>query len=648
MAVVVNNKDPNDPNNQPQPGMAQPTSGVQGSNVMASGTSPQGAPQPVSSGRFTNLQRYMTANQGAGQNIANNINNKVNQNATDTQNAVSGAAQGFKSQLDAEKQRLAQASGFAQQVNTDPNQIANNDQQFQDFTKLRTGENNLGTIQQTGQQNLDAANSKLNTFQQQAAMVGNEKGRFELLRESLGRPNYTTGQQRLDQLLLQGGGGGILDNLQRSAAQKAQDLQNQYTGATNDFTSGLTDAQKQVLDAQKTVSGALGRIDDPTTLANEGSGAIGGLNQTLQQQLATQQDKATSDYNTYMGRLTNKQLNMDDANHLALMLNPDADLDKDGKHTGQVQDFNKVNTFGLDPAQMTEFFKKGQYNVSNTATVDQLNRAKALAKLTGGQGLSDIGMNLDENQIGKMDPTLIDNTPAVAEFAARQQPYQTQAATLTQARDQNRFQEDKMRADGTLDKYNKQLNSALTSNDPTALRHVLEAMQKDPEISGALGSGNMNTDTQGVGAWAGTGQNTLIPEYVSRAMGAQLNPLGGLRGWNDTGERLEGLAKRTPAKEFGLGGYFATQGLDANRNAAQEQLDDLKKNTGFGSLQDLLDKQYADDYKKRSIDPYQKYVDDLKEIGGRTPGQVIDPIGSAPYIDPKTGKTITPGAGYKK
>src|SRR5579872_2309963 len=114
MAVIVNQQDSTNPAN---PGVGNTSSA--GSVAPVSGTGgPMGAgpvapvssgPTASSSGQFTNLQKYISANQGAGQNMANQISGRAENQATTANNNINQANTMIGSQLDAEKNRIANA-----------------------------------------------------------------------------------------------------------------------------------------------------------------------------------------------------------------------------------------------------------------------------------------------------------------------------------------------------------------------------------------------------------------------------------------------------------------------------------------------------------------------------------------------------------
>lgn len=287
MAIVINNQQDKEDEKQQSQGQAPVNvSGAPSASISAQPTM-AGAPQKqTGSGRFTNLQRYIQASgPGAGQRLAGQIGQTVGKQTQKLSEAVEGA-KSINPQLDAERQRIAQASGFAQQVQQDPTQLVQDPSKLQSFTQLRTGTSAIPQLQQQAMQAFDVAQGQLGNVQQLARLTGTEPGRFELLRQSLGRPSYTRGQQRLDQLLLQTGGGNTLGQLQRQTAEQAKTGE-QFLGQTRtDIEKGLGETGQAAQTAKQQLLGALGRMDDPSTPdidESKDAGAFGSLQQSLRQ-----------------------------------------------------------------------------------------------------------------------------------------------------------------------------------------------------------------------------------------------------------------------------------------------------------------------------------------------------------------------------
>jgi len=260
---------------QPQPSGVLSATG--GPTSVASQTAPQGQqPQPKGSGRFTNLQQYLQANQGAGQELGGRIGQKIQKDVSEQ----SQKAQDYYSQVreGVEKgQQVAQAgSGYQQQLQnigqniqgaTGADKYTNQPQslgieefvqqpgfnQFQDIQAGRAINENL--LGQRQQQLGQAAQSYLGTAQDYLGNLGSESGRFNLLKQTFGgniNPQYTAGQQRLDQMLLTEQGLMPLQQQVRQDVRSASDLQRQAQLAGTDVQNLVAQEQQLIGDIGKT------------------------------------------------------------------------------------------------------------------------------------------------------------------------------------------------------------------------------------------------------------------------------------------------------------------------------------------------------------------------------------------------------------
>lgn len=167
---------------------------------------------------YTNLQKYITANQG------NKLNNVIN-------SGVSGVVDQGKKELD------TQRNTFDTGLNADTSRLndlstgANNT-----FNLLKTNagginDQQVGQFQNamnahyTGPQGLEnetALNNKVNNINQVSNLAGSQAGRGQLLKTFINSPNYTKNKENLDSLLL----GNDVDSNLRKAKQQGQQLSN--------------------------------------------------------------------------------------------------------------------------------------------------------------------------------------------------------------------------------------------------------------------------------------------------------------------------------------------------------------------------------------------------------------------------------------
>ncbi len=158
---------------------------------------------PTSSGRFTNLNNYLTANKGyneqggglAGQVTSNfkNQSNAIKGNFNNAQTNFTQQAQQGTPQYDASLVNNALAN---------PNQFVQNTDNVNAFAKQRDAS-------YTGPTTFDADHNlhdKAVNLQDTANLTSSEGGRYSLLNKMFGKSGYSNGAQGLDNLLLQGNG----------------------------------------------------------------------------------------------------------------------------------------------------------------------------------------------------------------------------------------------------------------------------------------------------------------------------------------------------------------------------------------------------------------------------------------------------------
>lgn len=230
------------------------------------------------SGRFTNLQKYIGANQGAGDQLSQGIGQKVNAANDASKKEADTSASAVRDGIQSAQGKLSTGNDYLKQVNdkgfdaqkflappqaqgattgapapaagTTPAAPAYDQNKLQDFTNFRTGsaidEALLNKENQAAQTNyLNYQNQVQNQLNQTAT----DTGRYQLLKNAFGGGNvyqnpYSTGQQRLDQLFLQSGGNNGIGQLQNQlrqtnagATNQIADLQGNVTNNINDITS---------------------------------------------------------------------------------------------------------------------------------------------------------------------------------------------------------------------------------------------------------------------------------------------------------------------------------------------------------------------------------------------------------------------------
>lgn len=214
-----------------------------------------------------------------------------------------------------------------------------------------------------------------NKAQELLSSAENESGRQTLLNETYKRADYTSGQNKLDQLLLQN------DPNARSAFSN---LQTKYSGLSGLLSGAQTSAAEQAK-AQKAQTEAtrnriletLGREDDPSTEIDESKGEIGGLFKTL----SNRSSNYASDQNTLLNKIDQERASAERA------YSEDV-LKALGLNEGdKLYDLN-LASYGLD-------FTPANVSASSVQTADEMNRYQALYQLLGSTG------TLNPDAVGK-------------------------------------------------------------------------------------------------------------------------------------------------------------------------------------------------------------------------------------------------------
>lgn len=388
MAVVL--QQPEEDKKEEGQEQGQPLTLSQGPQGGAGGGA-SGGSQPTSrqrkgSGRFTNLQRYIDANQGAaartGQQIQRVAQNVQKRAEPEEQQRLAD----IRSQIDAERQRLGQAGQFAQTVQegtTDQlSQLATD--QADQFAQLRTGQTALPQLQEIGNQTLGQVGQTADQLQNIADQSRTEQGRFGLLRQAIGGPRYSAGQRRLDQLILQGAGTGALRDLQQGLSQEAQAEQQQLAALGQEFDTGFQDIDTQALTAQEQLQAALGRFGEQAGFGEAGSGELGELYSALESQRESERVRQDQEFNRLRSNIQAGDFGKAELELLGV--NPDQRI------------------FNVDLSKYGGQVKRGDTNVSQADVIqeEQQRRLDALTRLAG-LGEASQAVNLGEKR----------NTPGV-------------------------------------------------------------------------------------------------------------------------------------------------------------------------------------------------------------------------------------------
>ncbi len=251
MSTEANLEEEDDVASEPLSGSSSPLAEGPG------GSGPQPQAQATPSGR-PNIQQYLKANEGAGENLSQGIQQRYGQDADKFNKNLDETKSKFEAGSNPLNQKLGdEADNQIKTAFKDPSAILADQQQMQNFSKLRDSgykSDIQGLGQQFAQQKV-GLQGQLNQLGQQADLAKTEGGRFKLLQDTFGQPNYTRGQQKLDQLFLQtqpGVGQGLSKGLyeHRAAATQGLSAADQEAQAKLQALQGLSDQRgQQVKDA---------------------------------------------------------------------------------------------------------------------------------------------------------------------------------------------------------------------------------------------------------------------------------------------------------------------------------------------------------------------------------------------------------------
>lgn len=359
MASTINQNDL-DQNNQNQTNSNQPP----GQNTNQPGVGPQQTGQPGSGQNtiqsynpnktqgsgYTNIQRIVQANQG------NKLGQTVGQ-------GIQKAGQQVSGQLNQAQNQFKQQTG-QNQVNTDQNQqlannVLDNPDQFIDPNSAQGQQGNqftqlLGGVYQGPKtlQNAQQLQGQASDVAQMNQALGSAGGRMGLLSRFVGNPQYNSGQQRLDSLLLGKSQGQDLANARLATAGLGQKVSGAEQGA---------EAQAQL---QSGAAQAFGN-----QLRDQFGNKISDMDKSLQDQATAAQTGRDTQYQQTVKDLQSGQLSQQEASLLGLT-------------NGQEITSNMLGNLGNYVSENP--LKASAQNIASTQDYARLNALRQL----GGQNIN--------------------------------------------------------------------------------------------------------------------------------------------------------------------------------------------------------------------------------------------------------------------
>jgi hypothetical protein len=315
----------------------------------ASGASPSGQKKELNTGSgYQNLDKYLNTND-AGQ-FGQKVLGKVGDTISSAQQNQAQASDQFKNQV--------QSANYTPDQDKVNSAIAHPEQadakQFQQWMKQSyQGPKSLAEDQKDWNQYWSGTNQA----ETNANLLGSEPGRFTLLDNYFGRPQYNFGQKSLDNLLVQQAGlGDQTKSLQNQAAQ----LRSQ--------------GEENAKSLQGVAAQRAGEVEQSKTGVNQAfNQAQGSAQDQIAQATQAANDARLAETNALKSNLTNNALT-------------DDQLSKLGLTRGQ-------NIYGMN---LNDYFNVNQTPLSNeqVATDEQRTRLNALAQLAG-QDQTYLGAHLD-------------------------------------------------------------------------------------------------------------------------------------------------------------------------------------------------------------------------------------------------------------
>lgn len=329
------------------------------------------------SGNYTNLQSYLDANKG------NNLSQDLSQNVIGEADAANEAAKqsetSFKSQVD--QNTVKPNEDLFNQIKIDPTKVAQDKNSKESFQKMYNA-------QYQGPKNLSddfadyvSAQSKQRKAEESGELTQNAEGRKTLLKNYYGRPDYTEGQQNLDQLLVQND-----ENADKnlSSAKARVDAQKTSFGSLKDSLNQYASQASQV--TQDAYNKSRGLIEQ------EKGGFKSDLTNRYNQELQSRQN----DYNQIQEMLKRGEITKSLADRYGL---------------SNLAQGDKINTYGKSPLEYVS--QTANPNINQFASKQEASKYQALTDLAGQQndflGMSDQLGTYDANKDANIDIARLQN-----------------------------------------------------------------------------------------------------------------------------------------------------------------------------------------------------------------------------------------------
>jgi len=293
---------------------------------------------------FQNLKKYVEKNQPQAQQMGQKVADDIAKSYKETQQDITKTSTMAQQQVQPDKERYTAAKeGKLANIASKQNVTDQDAQYYQQFLKPEATDYTQNENYALGAERVADLQKRAEEEQVKLQKAGTEEGRFGALQRMIEAPNYTKGQQKLDQLLLSNVGDDIVSNIQQQTG--VEDVRQA------DLVGKLAAEREKAEGIYSDVYGEEGLKAQTQQIASE---QLAEREQALQEQLESR-------------KLSNEGL-----------------LKRYNEGTLTPQDYA---TLGLTQGQDIYGLDVGNYlqdpTISQVATQEDLARANALAKLAG-------------------------------------------------------------------------------------------------------------------------------------------------------------------------------------------------------------------------------------------------------------------------
>lgn len=461
MAVVFEeDKDKKDENQQTAGGMPQTGGGGQVASTAMSR-------QQEGSGQAPNIRKYIQANQGGASQLTEGLQEQAQKQSENLQKGLSSSRQAFEQQAGELEGKLGeQGQQTSQMAFKDPQAILQDQQRLDEFKRLQS----QGYQDQIGQtaQDLTPYQQQQQALQSAGQMAGTESGRFQMLQQTFGKPSYSQGQQRLDQLLLQGDPTASRDlqyNINQMAQQAGQGI-GQFSEEQQARLAALQDLSGQ---RASEIENMLQFGTDAEGLEADLSGrGLRDIQSDLESRLQDIQATAPQEADALRERLAANQL-----------------FDRD------------LSVLGLDPGQrlydvdLAKYMNQSNFNpsIANISQQDEFARYQALRQLAGDQEADLFG---GATEVGGFKPYEYDTEALRQAIANRESSVNELFAETKQAlsnpwyqsgKDQVQWYLDRWGDDSQIGKVFRAIQDVRDAEQPSyeQLQNVISQYEQNPQ-----------------------------------------------------------------------------------------------------------------------------------------------------------------------